>query len=226
MPTHHGRGQGRRLTQIDHLITTHYHGDHFGAHGGARRPDSDPHFIDHGANVQPSRRDRRRSFRDSIRRCTRSEAHRRQAWRPVGRRSRCADRRLGRPGVKTRSRAPASRIRYCAAYKPQDADPTRERAVGRQPCHLREVPRAAPRRPDVEQGIRADVPEQSARHRRSLHRVASRAGHFELSGARSRACAARGHHEQRHPQGRTARRDESFIRRRGSRICGRCTSRS
>jgi glyoxylase-like metal-dependent hydrolase (beta-lactamase superfamily II) len=42
------------LTQIDHLITTHWHGDHFGgmAELASRVPIRD--FIDHGANVQPA----------------------------------------------------------------------------------------------------------------------------------------------------------------------------
>lgn len=42
-----------RLTQIDHLITTHWHGDHFGgmAELAARVPIRE--FIDHGPNVQP-----------------------------------------------------------------------------------------------------------------------------------------------------------------------------
>jgi competence protein ComEC len=42
-----------RLTQIDHLIITHWHGDHVGGLGelAARIPIR--HFIDHGANVQP-----------------------------------------------------------------------------------------------------------------------------------------------------------------------------
>jgi beta-lactamase superfamily II metal-dependent hydrolase len=41
------------LTQIDHLITTHWHGDHFG--GMAELVGRIPirHFIDHGPNVQP-----------------------------------------------------------------------------------------------------------------------------------------------------------------------------
>ena len=41
------------ITRIDHLITTHYHGDHFGAMAevAARLPVSQ--FIDHGPNVQP-----------------------------------------------------------------------------------------------------------------------------------------------------------------------------
>ena len=42
-----------RLAQIDHLITTHWHGDHFGgmAELAARVPIRN--FIDHGPNVQP-----------------------------------------------------------------------------------------------------------------------------------------------------------------------------
>jgi beta-lactamase superfamily II metal-dependent hydrolase len=42
------------LTQIDHLITTHWHGDHFG--GMAELASQIPvrEFIDHGANVQPA----------------------------------------------------------------------------------------------------------------------------------------------------------------------------
>ncbi|HEX5049927.1 MAG TPA: MBL fold metallo-hydrolase [Gammaproteobacteria bacterium] len=41
------------VRRIDHLITTHYHGDHFGAMEilAARLPVAE--FIDHGANVQP-----------------------------------------------------------------------------------------------------------------------------------------------------------------------------
>src|SRR5882757_9781477 len=43
-----------RLDRIDHLITTHWHGDHFGgmAELTARVPIRN--FIDHGPNVQPS----------------------------------------------------------------------------------------------------------------------------------------------------------------------------
>src|SRR5450755_2408460 len=41
------------LTQIDHLIITHWHGDHFGglAELAAKVPMKE--FIDHGPNVQP-----------------------------------------------------------------------------------------------------------------------------------------------------------------------------
>ena len=42
------------VTQIDHLITTHWHGDHYGAMEelAGRMPIRE--FIDHGANVQPA----------------------------------------------------------------------------------------------------------------------------------------------------------------------------
>jgi beta-lactamase superfamily II metal-dependent hydrolase len=40
------------LTRLDHLITTHYHGDHFGAMSEVAGRIPIAEFIDHGANVQ------------------------------------------------------------------------------------------------------------------------------------------------------------------------------
>ena len=40
------------LTQIDHLITTHWHGDHFGAMAELARRIPIRHYIDHGPSVQ------------------------------------------------------------------------------------------------------------------------------------------------------------------------------
>jgi competence protein ComEC len=42
------------LKQIDHLITTHYHGDHFGAMSEVTSRIPIRNFIDHGPNVQPN----------------------------------------------------------------------------------------------------------------------------------------------------------------------------
>jgi competence protein ComEC len=42
------------VQQIDHLITTHYHGDHFGAMETLAQRVPIAEFIDHGANVQPN----------------------------------------------------------------------------------------------------------------------------------------------------------------------------
>ena len=41
------------LTQIDHLIITHYHGDHFGGLEELSKQIPIKEFIDHGPNVQP-----------------------------------------------------------------------------------------------------------------------------------------------------------------------------
>jgi len=42
------------VRQIDHLVTTHWHGDHFGGMAELARRVPIRHFIDHGGNVQPS----------------------------------------------------------------------------------------------------------------------------------------------------------------------------
>jgi beta-lactamase superfamily II metal-dependent hydrolase len=42
------------LQQIDHLITTHYHGDHFGGMAALAERVPIRHFIDHGPNIQPA----------------------------------------------------------------------------------------------------------------------------------------------------------------------------
>jgi len=41
------------LAQIDHVISTHYHGDHMGGLAGLTQRLPVKHFIDHGPNVQP-----------------------------------------------------------------------------------------------------------------------------------------------------------------------------
>src|SRR6516162_11059770 len=42
-----------RLTQIDHLITTHWHGDHFGGMVEVANRIPIREYIDHGPNIQP-----------------------------------------------------------------------------------------------------------------------------------------------------------------------------
>jgi competence protein ComEC len=41
------------ISQLDHLITTHYHGDHFGGMGELASRIPIREYIDHGANIQP-----------------------------------------------------------------------------------------------------------------------------------------------------------------------------
>ena len=43
-----------RLTQIDNLIITHWHGDHYGGLAELAKRIPIRHFIDHGPNVQPA----------------------------------------------------------------------------------------------------------------------------------------------------------------------------
>jgi beta-lactamase superfamily II metal-dependent hydrolase len=43
-----------RLTQIDNLIITHWHGDHYGGLAELAKQIPIQHFIDHGPNVQPT----------------------------------------------------------------------------------------------------------------------------------------------------------------------------
>src|SRR5262245_22841762 len=43
-----------RLQQIDHLVTTHWHGDHFGGMDELAKRITIREFIDHGANAQPA----------------------------------------------------------------------------------------------------------------------------------------------------------------------------
>src|SRR5262245_52468927 len=42
------------VQQLDHLITTHWHGDHFGAMAELASKVTIKEFIDHGGNVQPA----------------------------------------------------------------------------------------------------------------------------------------------------------------------------
>ena len=206
------------LTQIDHLITTHWHGDHFG--GMAELASRIPirHFIDHGPNVQPQPAVRRVSREDVYPGLLRQgEAHGREAGRHVPIAG--LDWRIvSSAGKAIKTRAARRRRRESVLRRLQAAGcrPDRERAIGRQRDHVRPLSRGASRRSDVEQGVRADVPGQSDRHGRSVRRVASRAGDLERRGARARAAAARRDHEQRHAQGRpAATRCRSCTRRRG-----------
>src|SRR5450631_3385895 len=41
------------VTQIDHLITTHWHGDHFGGMAEVGKHIPIREYIDHGPNIQP-----------------------------------------------------------------------------------------------------------------------------------------------------------------------------
>jgi competence protein ComEC len=113
------------LSQIDHLITTHYHGDHFGGlpELASRIPIRE--FIDHGANVQPT------PAVDEFLQKTYPTLYAKAKHTVANPGDRIAlagvDARIvesgGRP-MQSALPGAGSRNPYCADYKPQDPDPT------------------------------------------------------------------------------------------------------
>ncbi len=113
------------LRRIDHLITTHYHGDHFGAMAELAKRVPIAHFIDHGANVQPG------GAVDTFLQQTYPALHG-AAKHTVA----VPGDKVALTGVDTRVVTSAGRAitaplsgagrpnPYCAAHTPQDADPT------------------------------------------------------------------------------------------------------
>ena len=113
------------VRQIDHLITTHWHGDHFGgmAELASRIPIRE--FIDHGANVQPAQA--ADDFLQKIYPTLYGKAKHTVVkpgdripitgldWRIVA---------SGGAVMKTPLAGAGTSNPYCAAFKPQDPDPS------------------------------------------------------------------------------------------------------
>jgi competence protein ComEC len=113
------------LSRIDHLITTHYHGDHFGAMAEVASRIPIRHFIDHGANVQPS------AAADAFLQKTYPELHAKGTHTVVAPGDSVAMTGLDVRIVAAAGKAIAKPVPgggqpnpYCAAYTPQDPDPT------------------------------------------------------------------------------------------------------
>jgi beta-lactamase superfamily II metal-dependent hydrolase len=113
------------LTRIDHLITTHWHGDHFGAMSELATRVPIAHFIDHGPTVQPQPASTAflggpypalyGKARRTIARPGDRIALKDLDWRIVTSAGKVVAEAL--PGA-------GGRNPYCAAYQPQDDDPT------------------------------------------------------------------------------------------------------
>ena len=132
------------LTQIDHLITTHWHGDHFGGMAELAKRIPIEQFIDHGPNVQPERGGRRVPAEGLSEALRQGEAHGREAGRQDRGRRASTVRVVASAGQvhhDAACRAPASRNPYCASLQAEGSRSDRERAVGRQHRHVRQVPR-------------------------------------------------------------------------------------
>jgi beta-lactamase superfamily II metal-dependent hydrolase len=113
------------LSQINHLITTHYHGDHFGAMSEVASRIPIRNFIDHGPNVQPNQ-----ATDDFLQKVyPQLYAKGKHTIAKPGDK-------VELKGLETRVVASAgqmitsplpgagSRNPYCATYKPKDPDPT------------------------------------------------------------------------------------------------------
>ena len=147
------------LKQIDHLIITHWHGDHFGglAELAARIPIRD--FIDHGPNVQPA------EAVDEFLQKTYPALYGKAKHTVAKPGDKIADGRSRRAGGDLGGRdhqdAAAGRRQTESVLRELQARRKQRRrsAIGREPHHVWQVPRASPGRSDHEQGIRADVSE-------------------------------------------------------------------
>ena len=113
------------LTRIDHLITTHWHGDHFGAMAELANRVPIGHFIDHGPSVesQPASdaflKDTYPALYGKAKRTIAKPGDRIPIagldWRVVT---------SAGQAIKTPLPGAGQDNPYCAAHKPQDADPT------------------------------------------------------------------------------------------------------
>jgi len=113
------------LTQIDHLITTHWHGDHFGGMQELASRIPIRQFIDHGGNVQPA--EAADEFLQKVYPTLYAKGTHMVAkpgdkvtvagldWRIVA---------SGGEAIKTALPGAGQANPLCATYKPQDPDPT------------------------------------------------------------------------------------------------------
>ena len=147
------------VKQIDHLIITHWHGDHFGgmAELASRVPIAE--FIDHGPNVQPG------EVADTFLQDTYPKlyANAKHTVAKAGDRIPVAGldvRVLTSAGktIKTPLPGAGKPNPYCAEFKPGDNNAEDPQSVG---IHVDvwKVPRDSSGRCHKEQGIRVDVPE-------------------------------------------------------------------
>ena len=189
------------VTRIDHLWTTHYHGDHVGALLELAKQFPVGHFYDHG---KPHANDRIVSaqFLVRLRGAEQRKAHHRQAGRQ-GEDARPRHHRGGvgesvHPDEPAGRRQPERVVRRREAERRERIPGSRQWRLGGVRAHLRRLPHDRSRRSYLERRARSDVPDQPDRHGRSLSDVAPRAREVRIAGARPGAAPARGRDEQRH----------------------------
>ena len=193
------------LREIDHLITTHWHGDHFGGMTELAQRIPIRHFIDHGSNVQDN--PTTDAFLDGPYRDLYGEA-RRTVVKPGDT--------VPLAGVEVTVLASAGQVLqqplpgagepnpYCADFERQAEDlGENAQSVG---IHVAFAQFRGLHLGDLTVNKEFDLimSREPDRHRGSLHRLAPWAAQLECRRARPRDRAARGPHEQRNAQGRTA----------------------
>ncbi len=213
------------LKQIDHLITTHYHGDHIGGLSelAARIPIRE--FIDHGPNVQPNPNidpvlQRYADLYAKGKHTVAKPGDKVQVagldWRIVASAGNMLE-----DTAAGRGQAESVLRRLQASGCPKD----RRRPVCWELYHVRQISHDSPGRSDPEQAIRSHVSQQPPGHGGPVDRGTS--WERECRIARPRPSPPCCDHQQRHSQRRTTRSDENLLQRPlVSRTSGRCTSRS
>ena len=151
--------QDAGLQQIDHLITTHWHGDHFGgmAELAAKVPIRE--FIDHGPNVQPG------ELADAFLQKTYPELYAKAKHTVVKPGDKISIsglevRVVTSAGETIKTPLPGAGMPnpYCASFKPGDNNAERSSIHRDLTSHLENFLAPVPLgRSDQEQGIRADV---------------------------------------------------------------------
>ena len=145
------------LQQIDHLITTHWHGDHFGglAELASRIPVRE--FIDHGPNAQPN------AATDDFIRNTYPKLYAMAKHTVARPGDKISIRGLDVLVITSAGQVIKTSLRGAGGMNPIlrefQAEPRqcRRSTIRRRPCHLWGVPNDSPGRSDKRQGVRADV---------------------------------------------------------------------
>ena len=185
------------LKQIDHLIITHWHGDHFGGLAALAPQIPIREFIDHGANVQPG------AAADEFT----------QKTYPQIIASENAKHTVAKPGdkiamggldvvvvssageiIKKPLPSGGKANPYCAEYKPADANAEDPMSVA---IHVTygKFRTVHPGRPYAKHGVQAGLPGGYAGHGGCAAGAAPRPGEQQHAGTRACAASARGHHE-------------------------------
>ena len=180
------------ITQIDALITSHWHGDHMGAMAELAGRIPIRHYLDHGPNVQPAAavdEFLQKTYPGLVAKAKHTVVKAGDTvplkgveWRIVT---------SGRQIITKPLPGAGQSNPYCAGFKPHTVNPVSGQPIGNTEdehsvgSHLsvRRLSGVVPGRLPVEQRIRIDVSSQQARHTRVFARLPSWPAQLELRSA-------------------------------------------